>query len=379
MFGGLLNNPNAMIQISSVVLDEMNRPQSNGQANPLDSILQNLLNPSGRGPSQPNVNTRTINTNTTTTNTINTTNTYTNTINNTTTTTNQTNSISNQNNLNIDILDQYPILRPANEHALNVGNIVNEITGANSNNIPTLPNHSYPRNILIAIGTVLKNLSDNVSRFLPYVNLLANGLERESLITSSEERNKLQELARKITTGLNDISQSCSSLQQTMNGLNFGTGPGMGYTTLLHTTLNSISVINPNETNQSNQLQTTNTSLSTEQQTSTETREIQNNQSNPRNDPLGQVLSQLNQPGGLQNMMSMVGSMLNNPSSGGNIMNMMNSLMGGSNNPNSSNQINNIISSLLNQPNDQTEESEEIEELVFANIVLNFNIDIRQE
>jgi hypothetical protein len=365
MFGGLLNNnPSAMIQISSIVLDEMGRPLSQGQPNPINNILQNLLNPQGRT-GQPNVNTNVTNTTTTTTNVSNTT------TNNTTT--NQESNVGTNNtqtNTNVDILDQYPILRPTSQHINNLGNIVNEITGGNNNNIPILPNHSYPRNILAAIAIILKNWTNQMSRFIPYVTTLAEGLERESLLTNIEHRNKLQELARKVNAGLNEISQSCSSLQQTMNGLNVGTGPGLGYTTLLHNTINSVSIVSPNTNNiQQNNPQTNTTSTNQPQQTN---QPQTNTQSEPRNNPLNQVLSQLNQPGGLQNMMSMVGSLLNNPNGGGNnIMNMLNSVMGGGgSNPNVNNQINSLLNSLINnEPDQQMEEPENVEEIIFENIV----------
>jgi hypothetical protein len=359
MFGGLLNNPNAMIQISSLVLDDLGRPSSQGQTNPINNILQNLLNPQQR----------TLQTNTTDQSNVETTN-----VNNNTNT-QPTNNVTNntQTNSNADIFDQYPILRPVNQHINNLGNIVNEITGGNNNNIPILPCHSYPRNILVAIAIILKNWTNQISRFVPYVTTLAEGLERESILTNTEERNKLHELARKVNAGLNEISQACNTLQQTMSGLNVGTGPGLGFTTLLHTTMNAVSIISPN-TDNTQQINQTNTSTSqiqqqTDQQSRPTTEPQTNNQ--PRNNPLNQVLNQLNQPGGLQNMMSMVGTLLNNPNGGGDMMNMINSLMGGgSNNPNANNQINSLLNSLLNEPDSQMEDSEQTKEIKLEDIVI---------
>jgi hypothetical protein len=368
MFGNLVNNPNAMIQISSVILDDLGRPSSNSssqrQGNPLDAIFQNLLNPQGisgqsTSNAQSGIQTNVNNINTTTQN-----------VNNTQNTSSTSNIISNNQTNPVDITDQYPILKPANQHINNLLNVINTITGGNNSNLPNIPNHNYPRNILIAISYILKNWANQVSRFFPYVSLLAEGLERESLLNNTEERNKLQELARKVTTGLNEIAQGCNSIHQTMNGLNVGTGPGLGYTTLLHTSLNAVSLINPNTTNNQNtninlQSEVLQTNNNTQQQSNTNNESTQPMTSTQsRNNPLSQVLNQLNQPGGLQNMMSMVGSLLNNPNTAGNLNNMMNSLTGGGNT-----NINNLLSSLMNAPDDE-EVSEHAEEIVFKNIVL---------
>ena len=246
MFGNILNNPNTMIQISGMVLDDLNRNpggQSN-QANPFANILQNLTNSQARVNSftnQPNnqpIIQSTINN-----------------IQNTTQSTYQQ-TTHNMNTINTlqDINHQYPILRPANQHMSNLSNIVNEITGGNSNYIPEIPGHTYPRNILMALALVLKNYHNNVSRFLPFISILVEGLEKESLINNPDQRRKVQELAGLVTKGLNEIGQCCSVLQQSLNGLNIGNSPGTGFTTLVQGSIEAISVISPSSNfNQQNQ------------------------------------------------------------------------------------------------------------------------------
>ena len=126
ILGNLLNNPNSMMQMTSMFMGSdgninMNSinnliggitgGQGQGGAD-LNSLLQNIMNPSAN-------TTQTTQSNTTQTNT----------------TTQNT---------------QYPILNTPNLHINNLNGITQSISGA-SNTIPTIPELNYPLNILTAV------------------------------------------------------------------------------------------------------------------------------------------------------------------------------------------------------------------------------------
>jgi hypothetical protein len=358
LLGGILSTPpNQFIQISNLGFEDMGGiGGTTGQVgnNPFGNIFQNLLRP------RPGGNTTTTNQTTTNTNINNiTTNTTTNNTNTGGTTTNTTNQQPN---------NAYPVLVPPNQQISQLSNIVSEQTANNNALMPNIPEHTYPRNLLSALGSTLRNYYSNMSIFLPLILRLADGLERESLMTNSEDRRKLQELSRNVARGMNEITTSSTTIGNILNGLNVGNAPGQGYATF-HAAISQLAVV-PGVTS------TNNTNTNTNNTTSTNTNSA-NNTANPMNN----ILSQLNQPGGLQNMMSMVGSMLgggsgsgsggSNMPGGNNMMNMFSSILGGmgnntgttsTNNNNFNNQINSLLTTLLNEEDQHNENQMDVEE-----------------
>jgi hypothetical protein len=376
LFGNMFANPGQFVQISNVSIDELGRGTGGtggtNQPNPFANILQNLMMPRGGTSTTQTTgtgNTSTGTTNMTTSNTTgnNTTTGTTGTGNNTTTGTTGTGNTTMGSQF-----DAYPMFIQPTQQISQLSAIVNELTVGNNNNMPNIPNHSYHRNILTALGATLRTYYYNMSVFLPLIYTLAEGLERESLMTNSDDRRKLQELARQISRGMNEIVSSTNTLSPLLSGLTTGNAPGQGFATF-QATVSQVAVI-PGIINTDGTTGTTGTTGST-------------GNAGTNNDPLNQMLNQLNQPGGLQNMMSMMGSMLgglggntantttggtgNSNNQAGNMMNMFSNLLGGiggggntgtTGNNNFNNQLNNILSTLLNEEAGSEENQMEVDE-----------------
>jgi hypothetical protein len=339
ILGNLMSNPNSMLQMTSMILGDNDldlnsllqgpRQGSQTEANPnqpptmnLNNLLNNILNP--------NPSARTS-TNQATTNT----------------TTPTTQNLNIQNN---GIDNQYPMLNSPNESLANLENVTKTLLGDISTGNPNVPRLNYTKNVLTSLGETLKTYYNNVNRFLPVVLRLAECLERESLIQSQEERQKVQSLISTVHSGFEHITKATGSLQPLFNGLEYGQNPGQGHLRLVTTIGTQVVVENFNTQTQPSIMAT---STSTPSAVLNSTTEISSGNmggstgtigSNPRANPMQDMLSQLTQPDNMRAMMSMVGNLLGNT---GNASSSTN-LGASSTNRQNANPLNNLFSQLLN-------------------------------
>lgn len=339
LLGNLLGNPNNMIQMTSMFLGgeggrgtgNLNNlfsgvqnahdgsQSSNQTTNDINSLLQNILNPRNTQTSQTSQqNANTSNQQSTT----------------------DTNPIT----------AQYPLLRTTNDHLTNFERILNTVSGNQESNIPNAPNLNYPLNVLTAVGTTLRRYTQDLTRFLPYLTTLSDCLERESLITNSEDREKVKRLVINIQQGIDELTKSTTPLQPILHGLDYGNAPGTGSLRLVATTELQMSV-GPNLGNQSGGNETTinqnhpNQNIQNQQTTPISSQipqTVQNTQSaqgttqgtNQGTNPFQQIISEMQQPGNMQMMMNMVGNLFGGGSQSGgsagevNINNLLGQLMG---------------------------------------------------
>lgn len=338
MLGNLMNNPNSIMQMTSMILGhndldlnnllQGSRGAQEGNTNQtqtpnvnLNNLLNNILSPSastsvGATINQPN-NTST------------------------------SSSTIHSENRNVD--NQYPMLNPPRESLANLENINRTWIGDVSESVPQVPKLNYPKNILTSLGETLKNYYNNVNRFLPLVLKLSELLERESLVQSSEERSKVQALISAIISGLDNISKANGSIQPLLNGLEYGQNPGQGHIRLVTTV--GTQVVLENTSNISNQ----SANLNTHTAGTSETAGIyptdattSNTSGTARQNPMQDMLSQLSQPDNMRAMMSMVGNLLgNNQGSSASTSSQGTALNTSTNRQNAPNPLNNLLSQLL--------------------------------
>ena len=322
MLGNMMNNPNSILQMTSMILGDNDLDLNNllqgvrngtqtgsGQsALPnvnLNALLGNLLNPNaaGVGASSGATNTQQANT------------------------TQSSTQIIPDNTVEVN---PYPVLNGPNESLSNLENLNKTWLGENNYSIPNASRLNYTRNILTSVGETLRSYYDNVDRFLPLVLRLAECLERESLVQSAEERCKVQSLIAAVNTGFENISKATGSLQPLLNGLQYGQNSGQGHLSLV-TAIGTQVVIENNNGN--NETQSRNINNSDNMATGNTT---------ARSNPMQDMLSQLTQPDNMRAMMSMVGNLMGN-----NAGNASTSNQSDSNNRPNANPLNNLLNQLM--------------------------------
>jgi hypothetical protein len=369
ILGNILNNPNAMIQMTSMIMGGgegsnmnnnlnnilgnlgMNQNSSGGPIN-LNNLLQGIMNPS------PNSQVNTTNSNFPGQQTQTTPNTQ----------VNQSNSEN----------ERYPMLTSPNKHISDLQSINLQISGTSSN-LPSLPNLNYPYNVLTAVGNTLNNYSSQSLAFNSHLRLLSELLQSESLVSDQQERLKVRSLIDHVKKGLNEIAQASSQLSNLLNGLEYGNSPGQGFHSTvaevmmdvtqleipsnqnLNNPINDGSVRpNPqinninntnntsNTTNQNNIFANLNTLLNP--QAGTSNSPSQQNSS----DPFGQMLAEMSQPENMQMMMNMMGGLLGNQANGNQanpLGNMLRNLMGNVGQENNSEVQNTYLNELVSNQN----------------------------
>jgi hypothetical protein len=338
LLGNLLNNPNQMIQMTSMILGDesgninmnnlnnllggltSNQPSQSNQMD-LNALLNNIINPQGQpGQSQPAQS--------------------------------QTNT-QQQSSSSTSSTNPYPMLDAPYQHIQQLNVVTDSISGITSNPLPNVPNLNYPLNILTAVGNTLRKYYQALGRFLPLIEVLSESLQRESIISSQEEREKVKSLIRQVKQGLDEIINSSGPVSTILHGLDFGNAPGQGVYRLIAGATVEMRMNVPEEIPQQN----IQNNAHQQEQSMTSPQPgtiIANNPEESRRrstaNPLENILAQMSQPGNMQAMMSMVGNMLGNqgqsrgsqgaqgsgPSSSQQanpLGNLISQLMGGLNNP----------------------------------------------
>ncbi len=340
LLGNLLNNPNQMIQMTSMILGDesgninmsnlnnilggltSNQPNQSNQMD-LNALLNNIINPQGQSgqnqPGQPGQ------------------------------------SQANPQQQSTSSNNPYPMLDTPNQHIQQLNSITNSIQGISSNPFPHVPNLDYPLNILTAVGNTLRKYYQALGRFLPLIEVLSESLQRESLISSQEDREKVKTLIRQVKQGLDNIISSSGPVSSILDGLDFGNAPGQGvYRLIAGATVEmrvDVSEQNINQNIQTNNAQQEQPIVSPQQGIVLGNNPEESRRRSTAN-PLENILAQMSQPGNMQAMMSMVGNMLGNQGQG-------RGPQGAQGNQTSSQQANplgNIISQLMGSLNNQEQD-----------------------
>ena len=321
MLGNMMNNPNSILQMTSMLLGDndlnlnnllqgvQTGAQTGSGQNPspninLNALIGNLLNPNAAGA-----------------------NTYSGA--RSTTQTNPNQSTTQNIPDNTVEANPYPVLNGPNESLSNLENLNTTWLGQHNSGIPQAPRLNYTRNILTSVGETLRAYHNNVDRFLPLVLRLAECLEGESLVQSAEERLKVQSLISAVNAGFENISKATGSLQPLLNGLNYGQNSGQGHLSLVSTIGTQVVI----ENNNNSETQSGNTNNSNNLTTRDAT---------ARSNPMEEMLSQLTQPDNMRAMMSMVGNLMGN-----NAGNATTSNQNDSNNRPNANPLNNLLNQLM--------------------------------
>ena len=314
MLGNLMGNPNSVLQMTSMILGDndidlnnllqgvTNGAQTGSNQSPnlnLNALLGNLLNPNAGASSGARNIQQPIPT---------------------------TSSTLNISDNRVED-NQYPVLNGPNESLTSLENHNKTWLGEHNSNIPNAAKLNYTKNVLTSVGETLRSYYNNVNKFLPLVLRLAECLERESLVQSSEERQKVQGLIGAVNTGFDHISKATGSLQPLLGGLEYGQNSGQGHLALVNTVGTQV-VIENNSNAQNQSVNTINSNVTT---------------GTARSNPMQDMLSQLTQPDNMRAMMSMVGNLMGNNT--GNAQNTANQT-GSSNGPNA-NLLNNLLSQLM--------------------------------
>ena len=89
----------------------------------------------------------------------------------------------------------------------------------------------------------LENYHSNLQRLLPFINSLANLLQRESLINDVEKRQQANKLSKNLLSGIKEISSSNKMIEQFLTGLDFGNLPAGGMVTFVQGSINQIQLV----------------------------------------------------------------------------------------------------------------------------------------
>ena len=109
----------------------------------------------------------------------------------------------------------------------NIGAIINELHGNNSSfPPPRMPQLPFQRNPMTLLGGYLHNYEFQVLRFLPFISRVSDLLQRESLITDPEERVMLQNMAQRVSAGLNELAAATAPVAGMLGQLQVGQAPG---------------------------------------------------------------------------------------------------------------------------------------------------------
>ena len=135
----------------------------------------------------------------------------------------------------------------------------------------------YERNNLTVLGGFTNKLYFNLLRILPFVGRLGDLLERESLITDSQERKEIELLSHQIGSAFKEIKNSIEPVFSIYENIKLGPNPGQ--------------------------------STIVESQPKPE-------KNKPPGMDLNSILSDMAKPENMKNMMNMVGSLLDNKKGG---------------------------------------------------------------
>ena len=215
LLGNIFGNSNTITQMTAMILggdqgttERTSNGSQSGQTGGLNlnSLIQGILNPSRSTSTTsniPNINSNNMN---------------------------ESTSQSTQNN------NPYPILNAPNEQIFHLERIVDRLSGlpADTTNsaIPKQQNLNYPLNVLTATGQTLRNYYSSLVRFSPFILKLADCLERESLISDENERQKVKILIQNISGGFEALNKATIPFQSLLRGLNYGNSPGTGFLSL---------------------------------------------------------------------------------------------------------------------------------------------------
>ena len=258
--------------------------------------------------------------------------------------------------INAPSTSPYPMFDAPNQHIANLNRVTNSTLGVSSDPLPRVPELNYPLNILTATGNTLRNYYQALGKFIPLIEVLSESLQRESLITSPEERDKVKRLIVQIKQGLDEIVSSTGPVSTILQGLDFGNAPGQGmyrYIGQAEVAL-AIDIQGNNQNDSQNQSSVTIPNV---------TVAVNNAESGRRStsSPFDQILSQMSQPQNMQMMMNMVGGMLGNQpgSSGASSSNAQ------------ANPFGNILNQLMNNLNGPGDAVPQSTQEFFANLMSN--------
>ena len=112
-------------------------------------------------------------------------------------------------------------------HVQNIGNIVNHMHGPGAGfPPPRMPQLNVDRNSLVILGGFMYQYYFQLMRLLPFMSRVSDLLQRESLITDSNERNMLQVMARNVGRAFSEIIQATQPVAEILQNLEVGQSPG---------------------------------------------------------------------------------------------------------------------------------------------------------
>ncbi len=336
VLSGLLNNTSVM-NLTNVIFGNVEGSQNQ----PIAEIINRSSNPNAgnillqqeqnRNNNNIRAQTRIININTSQTNQNN--NNNNNNSNNNNQNLNNQNESNNQNlNLSIEKINEnnkFPIsisqVDKNYEHLLKdtnlkinkaVEDIRQEVTPIN------LPLLNSNQNALTAISRTIRHYCLLLQEITPSLIRLSELMEREQFIPNINDRKNANELLKKCTNALNDISSSSESLKKILKAVNFGESPNTGYINVISTdfgviatnqrgetidstTLLSFNGPNPNPSNNNNQSNVINLN-------NTNNNRNENQNRNNNNNLVNNIMQQLMSPNNLNNIAGIVGNIVSN-------------------------------------------------------------------
>ncbi len=108
-----------------------------------------------------------------------------------------------------------------------MGNIVNSLMGPGTSFPgPPMPMLNVARNPVVLLGGFLNAYQFQLTRLIPLISRLGDLMQRESLMTNSNERHQVQLLAQAVGRAMEELSAATTPVLPLLRNVTMGNNPG---------------------------------------------------------------------------------------------------------------------------------------------------------